>query len=119
MRIRAADASGPNANEPVDVAQVPAEVKGTRDLGHARKAPPRVRKPSPLHDQYLAPTPDLKGYRTRLPEAFGNRGLLLWHLTMGLYFVCNASCEIASDENQLNRFGYFTLRRGERSLLLS
>ena len=32
---------------------------------------------------YLAPTPDLEGYRTRLPEAFGNtmsRGLLLWHL---------------------------------------
>jgi putative DNA primase/helicase len=37
-----------------------------------RKAPPRVRKPSPLHDQFLAPTPDLDGYRTRLREAFGN-----------------------------------------------
>jgi hypothetical protein len=36
------------------------------------KAPPRVRKPSPLHDQYLAPTPDLEGYRARLREAFGN-----------------------------------------------
>jgi hypothetical protein len=33
---------------------------------------PRVRKPSPIHDQYLAPTPDLDGYRARLREAFGN-----------------------------------------------
>jgi stress-induced morphogen len=37
-----------------------------------RKAPPRLRKPSPLHDQCLAPTPDLESYRKRLREAFGN-----------------------------------------------
>jgi hypothetical protein len=37
-----------------------------------RKAPPRVRKPSPLHDQCLAPTPDLESHRKRLREAFGN-----------------------------------------------
>jgi stress-induced morphogen len=37
-----------------------------------RKAPPRVRKPSPLHDQCLAPTPDLDNHRKRLREAFGN-----------------------------------------------
>ena len=65
IRIRAADNSRPNSNEPADM-------KGTPDGGHARKAPPRVRKPSPQHDQFLAPTPDLEGYRTRLREAFGN-----------------------------------------------
>jgi hypothetical protein len=37
-----------------------------------RKAPPRVRKPSPLHDECLAPTPDLESHRKRLREAFGN-----------------------------------------------
>jgi hypothetical protein len=72
IRIRAADDSGSNSNEPADVAQVPAQVKDTPDGGHARKAPPRVRKPSPQHDQLLAPTPDLEGYRARLREAFGN-----------------------------------------------
>src|SRR5262249_45057301 len=37
-----------------------------------RKAPPRVRKPSPLNDQCIAPTPDLESHRKRLREAFGN-----------------------------------------------
>jgi hypothetical protein len=37
-----------------------------------RKAPPRVRKPSSMHDQCLAPTPDLESHRKRLREAFGN-----------------------------------------------
>src|SRR4029077_3133940 len=72
IRIRAADDSRPNSNESADMAQVPAQVKSTPAGGHARKAPPRVRKPSPLHDQYLAPTPDLEGYRARLREVFGN-----------------------------------------------
>ena len=72
VRICAADDSTPHSNEPADKAQVPAQMNGTPDGGHARKAPPRVRKPSPLHDQYLAPTPDLEGYRARLREAFGN-----------------------------------------------
>jgi hypothetical protein len=72
VRIGAADDSTPNANEPADKKQVPAPMNGTPDGGHARKAPPRVRKPSPLHDQCLAPTPDLDGYRARLREAFGN-----------------------------------------------
>ena len=70
VRIGATDDSTPNSDEPADEAQVPAQVNGTPDSGHARKAPPRVRKPSPLHDQYLAPTPDLEGYRARL--RFGN-----------------------------------------------
>jgi hypothetical protein len=38
----------------------------------AKKAPPRVRKPSPLHDQCAAPTADLENHRARLREAFGN-----------------------------------------------
>src|ERR1700738_2977690 len=37
-----------------------------------RQAPPRVRKPSPLNDQCVAPTPDLESHRKRLREAFGN-----------------------------------------------
>jgi hypothetical protein len=36
-----------------------------------RKAPPRVRKPSSLHDQCLSPTADLEGHRKRLRETFG------------------------------------------------
>jgi hypothetical protein len=36
------------------------------------KAPPRVLKPSPRHDQCLAPTPDLEAHRKCLREAFGN-----------------------------------------------
>ena len=72
VRICAADDSTPNTNEPADKAQVPAQMDGTPDDGHWRKPPPRVRKPSPQHDQFLAPTPDLEGYRARLREAFGN-----------------------------------------------
>jgi hypothetical protein len=73
VRVGAADDSTANSNESADQAQVPAQMNDIQpDSGHARKAPPRVRKPSPLHDQYLAPTPDLDGYRARLREAFGN-----------------------------------------------
>jgi hypothetical protein len=52
--------------------KLPAPVNDALVTGERRKAPPRVRKPSPIHDQYLAPTPDLDGYRARLREAFGN-----------------------------------------------
>ena len=72
VRIGAADDPTPNSNEPADTAQVPAQMSATPDGGHARKPPPRVRKPSPIHDDFLAPTPDLAGYRARLREAFGN-----------------------------------------------
>jgi hypothetical protein len=72
VRICAADDSMSQSKEPADKTQVPAPINGAPDSGHARKAPPRVRKPSPLHDQYLAPTPDLEGYRARLREVFGN-----------------------------------------------
>jgi hypothetical protein len=37
-----------------------------------RKAPPRVRKPSPHNDQCLAPTSDLESHRKCLREAFGD-----------------------------------------------
>jgi hypothetical protein len=73
VRVGAAADSTANSNESADKAQVPAQMNDIQpDSGHVRKAPPRVRKPSPLHDQYLAPTPDLDGYRARLREAFGN-----------------------------------------------
>jgi hypothetical protein len=45
---------------------------GSENVSDERKAPPRVRKPSPHNDQCLAPTADLEGYRARLREAFGN-----------------------------------------------
>src|SRR5205823_13288971 len=50
---------------PVPQAPVAASTDG-------RKAPPRVRKPSPHNDQCLAPTGDLESHRARLREAFGN-----------------------------------------------
>ncbi len=37
-----------------------------------RKAPPRVRKPSPIYDRCLAPTTDLEKHRKCLRETFGN-----------------------------------------------
>jgi hypothetical protein len=52
--------------------KLPAPVSDQPGDGERRQAPPRVRKPSPIHDQYLAPTPDLAGYSARLREAFGN-----------------------------------------------
>jgi hypothetical protein len=72
VRIGVADDSIPHSGKPADKAQVPAQTNDIPDSDHVRKAPPRVRKPSPLHDQYVAPTPDLEGYRIRLREAFGN-----------------------------------------------
>ena len=52
-------------------AQVPA-VEGRNSAETRRALPPRVRKPSPQNDQYLAPTSDVEGYRARLQQAFGN-----------------------------------------------
>lgn len=51
---------------------VPASSGSLKATSDRRKAPPRIRKPSPHHDQCLAPTPDLNGHRERLREAFGN-----------------------------------------------
>ena len=38
---------------------------------HARTAPPRVLKPSRMHDQVNAPSPDLEGHRASLRRVFG------------------------------------------------
>ena len=72
VRISAADNSAQGSNEAEVTENLPAPIKDAQDNCERRKAPPRVRKPSPIHDQYLAPTPDLDGYRARLREAFGN-----------------------------------------------
>jgi hypothetical protein len=72
VRISAADNSAQGSNVAEVTENLPAPIKDAQDNCERRKAPPRVRKPSPIHDQYLAPTPDLDGYRARLREAFGN-----------------------------------------------
>jgi hypothetical protein len=51
---------------------VPEPLQAPQIAGGQRKAPPRVRKPSPLNDQCLAPTADLEGHHARLREAFGD-----------------------------------------------
>src|SRR5215831_2942602 len=60
------------------------EITGAAGLGPAsretavshpearRKRPPRLRKPSPLNDQCLAPTADLDGHQAALRQAFGD-----------------------------------------------
>lgn len=60
---------------PNDVREMPASIvpsEALEKLGGKRKAPPRVRKPSPHNDQCLAPTGDLESHRKRLREALGN-----------------------------------------------
>src|SRR6202048_837266 len=54
------------------VEQPPGALVPSDGLEQERKTPPRVRKPSPLNDQCVAPTPDLESHRKRLREAFGN-----------------------------------------------
>ena len=70
VRIDAAENVSSSPDGTSQSAQV--QAVATSQAGGQRKAPPRVRKPSPNHDQYLAPTPDLEDYRVRLREAFGN-----------------------------------------------
>jgi hypothetical protein len=68
IRVDASPDGDPTKNVPVPPAPlVPLAVSGA-----GRKAPPRVRKPSPHNDHCLAPTPDLLGHRAHLREAFGN-----------------------------------------------
>ena len=57
---------------PEGVQEPPGTLVPSDGLEQERQAPPRVRKPSPLNDQCLAPTPDLENHRKRLREAFGN-----------------------------------------------
>jgi hypothetical protein len=72
VRIAASDNSAQSSDAAQAVVQVPVPIDGAQQAGDQRKAPPRVRKPSPQHDRFLAPTSDLEGYRVRLREAFGN-----------------------------------------------
>jgi hypothetical protein len=72
LHIGASDNSVPSSETTQTMAKLPVPVDDAREVSERRKAPPRVRKPSPQHDQCLAPTPDLEGYRARLREAFGN-----------------------------------------------
>jgi hypothetical protein len=57
---------------PEGVEEPPGALVPSDGLEQGQQAPPRVRKPSPLNDQCLAPTPDLESHRKRLREAFGN-----------------------------------------------
>jgi hypothetical protein len=75
-----------------DVQGAPAALPSTES--EYGRNPPRVRKPSPRHDQCLAPTPDLEGHRKRLRQAFGTMsdefldmilGKLVEALRPGLY----------------------------------
>jgi hypothetical protein len=72
VHIGASDKSAEGSDEGEVLEKLPARVRDQSDAGEPRQPPPRVRKPSPIHDQYLAPTPDLAGYSARLREAFGN-----------------------------------------------
>jgi hypothetical protein len=72
VRISDCDRPAERPDEVEVTENLPAPVKESADTGQLRNPPPRVRKPSPIHDQYLAPTPDLEGHRARLREAFGN-----------------------------------------------
>jgi hypothetical protein len=69
-RISASDNSSQNSEAIQVTPNLPTPV--AENANDHRKAPPRVRKPSPINNQCLAPTPDLEGYRARLREAFGN-----------------------------------------------
>ncbi len=51
---------------------LPAPVDRSAGGNGQRKPPPRLRKPSPMHNQCLSPTGDLDSHRARLREAFGN-----------------------------------------------
>ena len=54
-----------------DVQEAQGAALPSPDSEQGRKAPPRIRKPSPQNDQCLAPTPDFEGHRKRLRQAFG------------------------------------------------
>ena len=71
IHIEMSDNSTRGSDAGQAMAQVPVPTDDAQDTTGRRLAPPRVRKPSPLHDQCLAPTSDLEGYRAQLREAFG------------------------------------------------
>jgi hypothetical protein len=72
VKVGAPDNSEQSSGATQTTPNLPAPIEGSGDGDGQRRAPPRVRKPSPTHNQFLAPTADLEGYRARLREAFGN-----------------------------------------------
>jgi hypothetical protein len=72
VKIGAPDNSEQSSEATQATPNLPAPVDGSGGGDGQRREPPRVRKPSPTHNQVLAPTADLEGYRARLREAFGN-----------------------------------------------
>lgn len=49
----------------------PSSTPAAEGKGFSPTPPPRVRKPSRVHDQVFAPTPDLEGHRAALRRVFG------------------------------------------------
>ena len=72
VRIGAPDDLRQSSETTQTTPNLPAPAIWAPEADSQRKAPPRVRKPSPIHDQYLAPTADLESNRAQLREAFGN-----------------------------------------------
>jgi hypothetical protein len=72
VKIGAPDNSEQSSEATQPTPNLPAPVDSSGGGDGQRRAPPRVRKPSPNNNQYLAPTPDLEDFRARLREAFGN-----------------------------------------------
>jgi hypothetical protein len=72
VKIGAPDNSQQSSEATQTTPNLPATVDGSGDGDGPRRVPPRVHKPSPTHNQVLAPTADLDGYRARLRDAFGN-----------------------------------------------
>src|SRR2546429_415872 len=61
VKIGAPDNSEQSSEATQTTPNLPAPVDGSGGDGQ-RRAPPRVRKPSPNNNQYLAPTPDLEHF---------------------------------------------------------
>jgi len=72
VQIGQPDNPAQSSQETQTIANLPAPLDGAPEGDSRRKSPPRVRKPSPLNNQCLAPTADREGYRAQLREAFGN-----------------------------------------------
>jgi hypothetical protein len=72
VKIGASDNSEQSSETTQTTPNLPAPVDDSGDGDGQRRAPPRVHKPSPIHNQVLAPAADLEGHRARLREAFGN-----------------------------------------------
>jgi hypothetical protein len=72
VQIGPSDDSSQSSEATQTTPNLPAPVRRQGEGNGPRKAPPRVRKPSPMHNQCLAPTRDLEGFRAQLRESFGD-----------------------------------------------